>query len=90
MRANVSFWTRRQCIARYREAMSAPRTYLDAGGSAPLTARTRDALLAGLADGWADPARLSSESRRARALVEGSREALADALGARPELVHFT
>ena len=70
--------------------MSAPRTYLDAGGSAPLTARTRDALLAGLADGWADPARLSSESRRARALVEGSREAIADALGARPELVHFT
>jgi len=47
-------------------------------------------LRAGFADGWADPARLSSESRRARALVDGSREAIAEALGARPELVHFT
>ncbi|PKQ17530.1 MAG: cysteine desulfurase, partial [Actinobacteria bacterium HGW-Actinobacteria-8] len=49
-----------------------------------------DALRAGFADGWADPARLNSESRRARALVDGSREAIAEALGARPELVHFT
>ncbi|MGC4174169.1 cysteine desulfurase family protein [Demequina sp.] len=70
--------------------MSAPRTYLDAGGSAPLSQRTREALLAGLADGWADPARLSSEARRARALLEGSREAIADALGAQPAGVHFT
>ncbi len=45
---------------------------------------------AGFADGWADPARLGSESRRARALLDGSRDAVADALGARPELVHFT
>ena len=70
--------------------MSAPRTYLDAGGSAPLTPRAREALLAGLSDGWADPARLSTEARRARALLDGSREALADALGARPEFVQFT
>jgi cysteine desulfurase len=70
--------------------MSAPRTYLDAGGSAPLSARAHAALLAGLADGWADPARLSSESRRARALLDGSREAIADALGAQVEMVQFT
>ena len=70
--------------------MSAPRTYLDAGGSAPMSQRTREALLAGLAEGWADPSRLSSESRRARALLDGSREALADALGASPAHVHFT
>ena len=55
-----------------------------------MTDRTRGALLAGLADGWADPARLSSESRRARALLEGSREAIADALGAQPSDVRFT
>jgi len=69
--------------------MSAPRTYLDAGGAAPVSQRTREALLAGLADGWADPARLSSESRRARALLDGSREALADALGTSADLIHF-
>jgi cysteine desulfurase len=55
-----------------------------------MSARAREALLAGFADGWADPARLSSESRRARALLEGSREALADALGARAQDVSFT
>ena len=55
-----------------------------------MTDRVRGALLAGLADGWADPARLSSESRRARALLEGSREAIADALGAQPSDVRLT
>jgi len=69
--------------------MSAPRTYLDAGGSAPLSTRAREALAAGIADGWADPTRLSSESRRARALLDGSREALADALGTSASDVHF-
>ena len=70
--------------------MSPSRTFLDAGGSAPLTQRTRDALVAGFAEGWADPDRVSSEARRARSLVDGSREAMADALGARTEDVHFT
>ena len=55
-----------------------------------MSVRTREALFAGVADGWSDPARLSSESRRARALLEGSREAIADALGAQPPEVHFT
>lgn len=70
--------------------MQRSRVYLDSGGAAPLSDRVADALRAGFADGWADPARLGSESRRARALLDGSREAIADALGARPELVHFT
>jgi len=48
------------------------------------------ALQAGLAEGWADPARLHAESRRARALVDGAREAIADALGANAGHVHFT
>lgn len=69
--------------------MSAPRTYLDSGGSAPLSPRTIDALNAGFAEGWADPDRLSTESRRARSLLEGSRQAIADAVGARAEDIHF-
>ncbi len=59
--------------------------FLDASGSAPLTNRTLEAFHAGLADGWADPARLHTESRRARQLVDAAREALAEALGSRPE-----
>ncbi|WP_297081994.1 cysteine desulfurase family protein [uncultured Demequina sp.] len=69
--------------------MPAPRVFLDAGGRAPVTLRTREAFLAGLADGWADPRRLTTESRRARAVLDGAREAIADALGAEPSQLHF-
>lgn len=68
--------------------MQRSRVYLDAGGSQPLSRRVADALTAGIADGWADPARLSTESRRSRALLDGSREAIAEVIGARPEHVH--
>lgn len=54
-----------------------------------MTARTIEALNAGIADGWADPARLHSEARKARALLDGSREAMADALGASAADIHF-
>ncbi|MDN4486827.1 aminotransferase class V-fold PLP-dependent enzyme [Demequina sp. SYSU T00039] len=64
--------------------------FLDASGSSPMTNRALEAFQAGLADGWADPTRLHSESRRARQLLDGSREAIADALDARPEQVHLT
>jgi cysteine desulfurase len=70
--------------------MSVSRVFLDASGSAPMTPRAADALHAGIADGWADPARIHAESRKARALVDGAREAIAEILDARPELVHFT
>ncbi len=63
--------------------------FLDASGSAPLTKRTIEAFQAGLAEGWADPARLHTESRRSLALLDGARAAFADALGARPEHVHL-
>jgi len=63
--------------------------FLDAGGSAPLTPRVRDALAAGFADGWADPARVHAESRRARALVDGAREGVADAIGVSASDIHF-
>jgi cysteine desulfurase len=46
-------------------------------------------LQAALDDGWADPDRLYREGRRARLLLDGAREAVAAALGARPEEVSF-
>lgn len=70
--------------------MAAARVFLDASGSCPMTARTLEALHAGTVDGWADPARLHTESRRARQLVDGAREAIAEVIGTRPEHTHFT
>jgi cysteine desulfurase len=47
----------------------------------------RDTLLAAVEVGWADPARLYAEGRRARALLDRSREVLAAGLGVRPSEV---
>lgn len=69
--------------------MPSPRVFLDASGRSPISPRTADALAAGLADGWADPARLTNESRRARALLDGVREAIAAVLGASPAHTHL-
>lgn len=66
------------------------RVYLDAGSAAPLHPRAREALLAAVDEGWADPRRLHAEGRRARALLDGAREAVAAALVARAEEVRFT
>ncbi len=55
-----------------------------------MTDRVKQALLAGFEDGWADPRRLAAESRQARALVDGARDAIADVLGTQAELVYFT
>jgi len=63
------------------------RVVLDAGGHAPLLPRAREAFLAALDEGWADPRRLHAEGRRARALLDGAREAMAAELGARTEEV---
>lgn len=63
--------------------------FLDSSGRAPISARTTEAFYAALADGWADPARLSQESRRARALLDGATEAIAAIIGASPAHVHF-
>lgn len=65
------------------------RTYLDAGGRAPLHPRAAEAFQAAWAEGWADPRRLHSEGRRARLLLDGARESLASSLGARTEDVHL-
>jgi cysteine desulfurase len=41
-------------------------------------------------DGWADPRRLHSEGRRARALLDDARATFAETLGCRVEEVHLT
>ncbi|MFD7393028.1 cysteine desulfurase/sulfurtransferase TusA family protein [Streptomyces sp. NPDC059852] len=64
--------------------------YFDAASSAPLHPVARQALQASLDEGWADPARLHREGRRARLLLDAAREAAADAVGCRPDELSFT
>jgi cysteine desulfurase len=63
--------------------------YLDAAAGAPLHPVAREALLAALDDGWADPARLYGAGRRARLLLDAAREAVAAEFGARPDEISF-
>lgn len=63
------------------------RVVLDSAGRAPVLPAAREAYLAALDEGWADPRRLHSEGRRARALLDGAREAVAALVGARTEEV---
>jgi cysteine desulfurase len=64
--------------------------YFDAASAAPLHPVARDALVAALVDGWADPARLYTQARRARQLLDAARAAVAETLGVRPDEVSFT
>jgi cysteine desulfurase len=64
--------------------------YFDAAAAAPLHPVARQALLAALADGWADPGKLYSQARRARQLLEAAQAAVAEILGVRPEELSFT
>jgi cysteine desulfurase len=63
--------------------------YLDSASAEPLHPSARDALLAALDDGWADPARLHREGRRARLLLDQARESVAAEVGCRPDEVSF-
>ncbi|MFJ7418029.1 cysteine desulfurase/sulfurtransferase TusA family protein [Streptomyces uncialis] len=65
-------------------------SYFDAASSAPLHPVARQALQASLDEGWADPARLYREGRRARMLLDAAREAAAQAVGCRPDELVFT
>lgn len=65
-------------------------SYFDAASSAPLHPVARQALHASLDEGWADPARLYREGRRARLLLDAAREAAAEAVGCRPDELSFT
>ncbi|WP_030206452.1 aminotransferase class V-fold PLP-dependent enzyme [Streptomyces sp. NRRL S-87] len=64
--------------------------YFDAASAAPLHPVARQALLAALDEGWADPARLYREGRRARLLLDAARETAAEAVGCRPDELVFT
>jgi cysteine desulfurase len=67
----------------------AAETYLDAASTTPLHPSGRQALEDAL-DAYGDPARLYGRSRRARLLLDRSRERVAAALGARADEVVFT
>ncbi len=64
--------------------------YLDAASGAPLHPVAREALIAALDDGWADPGRLYGAGRRARLLLDAARESVAESIGSRPDEVSFT
>ncbi|SHG58870.1 cysteine desulfurase [Jatrophihabitans endophyticus] len=64
--------------------------FLDAASGVPLHPVARQALLAALDDGWADPARLHGPGRRAALLLDAARESVAVSLAARPDEVSFT
>ncbi|MFF8590176.1 cysteine desulfurase/sulfurtransferase TusA family protein [Streptomyces sp. NPDC015220] len=64
--------------------------YFDAASAVPLHPVARQALLASLDEGWADPARLHKEGRRARLLLDAAREAMAEAVGCRADELSFT
>ncbi|NUT35880.1 MAG: aminotransferase class V-fold PLP-dependent enzyme [Hamadaea sp.] len=64
--------------------------YFDAATASPLHPAAREALVATLAEGWADPSRLYTQARRARRLLDAARAATADVLGVRPAELTFT
>ena len=64
--------------------------YFDAASTEPLHPQAREARLAAIDVGWADPARLYNQARRAHLLLEQARTEVAEALGARPDEVSFT
>ncbi|MEH1129934.1 cysteine desulfurase family protein [Micromonospora sp. CPCC 206061] len=65
-------------------------TYFDAAAAAPLHPVARQALLAALDDGWADPGKLYTQARRARQLLDAARATTAEILGVRADELTFT
>lgn len=64
--------------------------YFDAAAATPLHPVAREALLAALADGWADPGKLYTPARQARQLADAAQGAVAECLGVRADEVIFT
>ncbi|SFC71893.1 cysteine desulfurase/sulfurtransferase TusA family protein [Streptomyces aidingensis] len=64
--------------------------YFDAASTLPPHPVAREALLAAWDEGWADPARLYREGRRARMLLDAARETAAELVGCRPDELSFT
>jgi cysteine desulfurase len=57
--------------------------YLDAASSTPLHPAAREAFLAALDAGYADPRRLHGPARNARLLLDNAREVVAQSLAVR-------
>lgn len=64
--------------------------YLDSASAEPLHPAAREALLAALDRGYADPRRLHGPARSARLLLDNAREVVAECLGVRRDEVTFT
>ncbi|WP_029069814.1 cysteine desulfurase family protein [Jonesia quinghaiensis] len=65
------------------------RAFFDASGSQRITQAGQTAYRQALEDGWADPTRLHTESRRAASLLDGAREAIAGVFGVSTKDIHF-
>jgi cysteine desulfurase len=76
-------------VSSCRRSVVGVSAYLDHASTTSLHPAARAALLAALDDGWADPARLYREGRRARMLLDAARETVAAVLGARADEVSF-
>ena len=72
------------------EPGSGPRTELDTASSEPLHPAAREALLAALDQGYADPRRLHRPGRNARLLLDNARAVVAESLDVRADEVSFT
>ena len=72
------------------EPAAQPGGYLDSASSEPLHPAAREALLAALDKGYADPRRLHGPGRTARLVLDNAREVVASCLGVRPDEVTFT
>src|SRR6187431_804667 len=70
--------------------MGSSGAYLDAASSEPLHPAAREAFLAALDQGYADPRRLHRPGRNARLIIDNARAAVAEALGVRADEVSFT
>ncbi|MFC4045279.1 cysteine desulfurase family protein [Dactylosporangium siamense] len=73
-----------------RDSVARVGVYFDAATAMPPHPVARQAFLAALDDGWADPGKLYTPARRARQLLDAARAAVAEVLGARPDELHFT
>ncbi len=67
-----------------------PNVYLDHHASTPLASGVLDAMHASEPDAWANASSVHAAGRRARALLDDARHAVADAVGAQPADVVLT
>jgi cysteine desulfurase len=64
--------------------------YFDSASSEPMHPAARQAFLAALEQGYADPRRLHGPARNARLILDNARAVVADCLDVRPDEVTFT